>query len=84
MACPVICPDALSQLADCDPLVELLGERFVKVLIAVKEAEYDAYSSVIVLVGAGVSAAQRIIVRHCKTNFFGKRDERRPSSPGRG
>lgn len=40
-------PDALSQLADCDPLVELLGERFVKVLIAVKEAEYDAYSSVI-------------------------------------
>jgi glutamine synthetase len=40
-------PDALEQLADCDALKELFGERFITALIAVKQAEWDAYQQVI-------------------------------------
>lgn len=40
-------PDGLYKLTSCKPLRELLGEDFVEVLAAVKEAEHAAYQSVI-------------------------------------
>jgi glutamine synthetase len=39
--------DALAKLAASGPLKEVLGEHFVEVLLAVKQAENDAYQSVI-------------------------------------
>jgi glutamine synthetase len=46
-ALPRYLPDALSKLSGCRPLREILGEDFVSVLITVKQAEHDAYQSVI-------------------------------------
>ena len=40
-------PDGLRKLASSAPLKEVLGDKFVKVLLAVKQAEHDAYQSVI-------------------------------------
>lgn len=40
-------PEALAALRQNEAICELLGERFVEALYAVKEAEYDAYSRVI-------------------------------------
>jgi len=40
-------PDATERLAGCRELKEVLGEDFVTVLIAVKQAEWDAYQQVI-------------------------------------
>lgn len=40
-------PDGLEKLDRSGPLKEALGEDFVRVLIAVKQAEHDAYQSVI-------------------------------------
>jgi glutamine synthetase len=40
-------PDALTQLGACAALKEVLGERFITVLLAVKLAEWDAYQQVI-------------------------------------
>ncbi|MCR9257385.1 MAG: glutamine synthetase family protein [Alphaproteobacteria bacterium] len=39
--------DALGRLERCKELQDVLGERFVDVLVDVKEAEYDAYQNVI-------------------------------------
>ena len=39
--------DALAKLNHAKPLKEILGERFVKALIEVKNAEYDLYQQVI-------------------------------------
>lgn len=39
--------NALDMLRDCQPLIDILGERFVHSYIAVKRAEYDAYFHVI-------------------------------------
>lgn len=39
--------DALNKLNASRPLREILGERFIEALTAVKEAEYDAYQRVI-------------------------------------
>ncbi len=44
---PRYLPDALSKLAACRPLREIFGEDFVAALIAVKEAEHEAYQRVI-------------------------------------
>lgn len=38
---------ALDLLRDCQPLIDILGERFIHSYIAVKHAEYDAYFHVI-------------------------------------
>jgi len=38
---------ALSLLRDCQPLVEVFGERFVNAYTAVKEAEHEAFLQVI-------------------------------------
>jgi glutamine synthetase len=40
-------PDALAQLVVAKRLVELLGDRFTEVLVAVKTKEWDAYQRVI-------------------------------------
>ncbi|MEK0084530.1 glutamine synthetase family protein [Benzoatithermus flavus] len=40
-------PDALRKLHQSGPLKEVLGESFVEVLLAVKQAEHDAYQRVI-------------------------------------
>ena len=40
-------PDGLKKLNSSPQLKEVLGETFVRVLIAVKQAEHDAYQSVI-------------------------------------
>ncbi|GBD43550.1 Gamma-glutamylputrescine synthetase PuuA [bacterium HR40] len=40
-------PDALRKLQNAGPLEEILGEAFVEVLLAVKQAEHDAYQRVI-------------------------------------
>jgi glutamine synthetase len=40
-------PDGLRKLQQSGPLKEVLGESFVEVLLAVKQAENDAYQSVI-------------------------------------
>ncbi|MEO1089278.1 MAG: glutamine synthetase family protein [Pseudomonadota bacterium] len=40
-------PDGLAKLNACKPLKEILGERFVDVLMAVREAEHEAYQTVI-------------------------------------
>ena len=40
-------PDALRKLNQSGPLKEVLGESFVEVLLAVKQAEHDAYQQVI-------------------------------------
>lgn len=39
--------NALDMLRECQPLIDILGERFVHSYIAVKHAEYDAYFHVI-------------------------------------
>lgn len=39
--------DALRKFKNCTPLRELLGEKFSRSIIAVKEAEYKAYHTVI-------------------------------------
>jgi glutamine synthetase len=44
---PRYLPDALSKLATCRPLREVFGEDIVAALIAVKEAEHEAYQRVI-------------------------------------
>ncbi|MSP83948.1 MAG: glutamine synthetase [Alphaproteobacteria bacterium] len=44
---PRYLPDALDKLADSKPLKRILGERFVQLLLDVKEAEHDAYQAVI-------------------------------------
>ncbi len=44
---PRYLPDALNKLATCRPLREVFGEDFVAALIAVKEAEHEAYQRVI-------------------------------------
>jgi glutamine synthetase len=38
---------ALQLLRDCEPLVEILGERFVLAYSAVKACEYEAFQHVI-------------------------------------
>ncbi len=40
-------PDGLAKLNACRPLKEVLGDRFVEVLLAVREAEHEAYQTVI-------------------------------------
>lgn len=40
-------PDGLAKLNASKPLKEVLGERFVEVLLAVREAEHEAYQTVI-------------------------------------
>ncbi|TVQ38072.1 MAG: glutamine synthetase [Geminicoccaceae bacterium] len=40
-------PEGLAKLNACRPLKEILGERFVDVLLAVREAEHEAYQTVI-------------------------------------
>jgi glutamine synthetase len=40
-------PDALQKLSQTKPLHEILGEDFVEVLLAVKEAEWEAYQRVV-------------------------------------
>lgn len=40
-------PDGLAKLNASRPLKEVLGERFVEVLLAVREAEHEAYQTVI-------------------------------------
>lgn len=40
-------PDALAKLAAAKPLREIMGERFISALIAVKQAEWDAYQRVV-------------------------------------
>ena len=40
-------PDALVHFAQAEPLKEILGRRFVASLVAVKQAEWDAYQRVI-------------------------------------
>jgi glutamine synthetase len=40
-------PDALRKLHQSGPLKEVLGDSFVEVLLAVKQAEHDAYQRVI-------------------------------------
>ena len=40
-------PEALRKLQQSGPLKEVLGEDFVEVLLAVKQAEHDAYQQVI-------------------------------------
>lgn len=40
-------PEGLAKLNACRPLKEVLGERFVDVLLAVREAEHEAYQTVI-------------------------------------
>ena len=40
-------PDGLRKLNSSPQLKEVLGEAFVRVLIAVKQAEHEAYQSVI-------------------------------------
>jgi glutamine synthetase len=40
-------PDALAKLAQCKPIRELLGQRFIDVLIDVKTAEVEAYQQVV-------------------------------------
>ncbi|MFO1068882.1 MAG: glutamine synthetase family protein [Geminicoccaceae bacterium] len=40
-------PDGLAKLSSSNPLKEILGEAFVDVLLAVKEAEHEAYQNVI-------------------------------------
>ncbi len=40
-------PEGLAKLNACRPLKEVLGERFVEVLLAVREAEHEAYQTVI-------------------------------------
>ena len=40
-------PDGMKKLNSSTPLKECLGEQFVKVLLAVKQAEHEAYQSVI-------------------------------------
>jgi glutamine synthetase len=44
---PRYLPDALDKLGDSKPLKRVLGERFVEMLLDVKEAEHDAYQAVI-------------------------------------
>ncbi|WP_067665261.1 glutamine synthetase family protein [Ferrimonas marina] len=39
--------DSLIALEECQPLAEILGERFVKAFVAVKRKEYETYSKVI-------------------------------------
>ena len=39
--------DALEKFKACKPLQDLLGERFCRALIAIKETEYKAYNAVI-------------------------------------
>lgn len=39
--------EALDKLTACQPLVELMGPRFVKAYVAVKEKEFEAYLRVI-------------------------------------
>ena len=39
--------EALRLLRECEPLVTVLGERFVKAFAAVKESEHEAYLHVI-------------------------------------
>lgn len=39
--------DALKKMKSCKPLQELLGEQFIKTLIAIKETEFKAYNAVI-------------------------------------
>ena len=44
---PRTLPEALAKLARAKPLREVLGSAFVDTLIAVKQAEHDAYQSVV-------------------------------------
>lgn len=39
--------DALKKFKECQPLQDLLGAQFAKVLIGIKETEYKAYNAVI-------------------------------------
>jgi glutamine synthetase len=39
--------EALRQLKDCEPLVNLLGEAFISAFTIVKEAEYEVFLQVI-------------------------------------
>jgi glutamine synthetase len=38
---------ALDMMDECTPLKEILGEKMVEVLVAVKKLEYDTYLQVI-------------------------------------
>ena len=44
---PRYLPDALDKLGDNRALKRILGERFVELLLDVKNAEHDAYQAVI-------------------------------------
>ena len=39
--------DAIKRFKSCRPLLDILGEDFARVLVAIKEAEYKAYNAVI-------------------------------------
>ncbi|MFE8730316.1 glutamine synthetase, partial [Aeromonas hydrophila] len=39
--------EALSHLEQCDPIKEMLGERFTRAFVAVKRKEYETYFGVI-------------------------------------
>ncbi len=64
IALPRTLAEALRLLRESKPLVDLFGDRFVLAFTAVKEAEYETFAQVIVIVGARASAAERLTRCH--------------------